>query len=58
MECHDSTCILCLTYNLNRLVWLTLRILLYEYLSLSMDLSLEIIGKRVHAGYTYTVETS
>ena len=58
MEGNDCTSILSLTDNLNRLVRLTLRILLYEYLSFTMNLSLEIIRKCVHAGHTYTMEST
>ena len=58
MECHHCTCIFGLTHNLNRLVRLTLRVLLDENLALTMNLCLEIVGQGIHAGHTHTVKTT
>ena len=58
MEGHCCTCILSLAYYLNRLIWLTFGILLYEHFTLTMDFSLQIVRKSVYAGYTDTMETS
>ena len=58
VEGHDSTCVFRISHYSNRLIRLTLRILLHEHFAFTMDLSLEIVRKRIYAGYTDSVKTS
>ena len=58
MEGDSSTCVVCFSHNVDRCKRLALGELLNEDFSFPMHLGAEIVGKRVHAADTHTVQTS